>query len=125
MAAFMITLECGHEVEWQEAPGDGGAPVVDLPIYCHICGNDQEIVECNPEQYVIETLTLSDQEPQQSHSPYGGWTAGEKVTIFYDTSSGSYGYCFSGVGDTGLYSESDDVTGFASSEAAKAAVRSR
>lgn len=123
MTAFTITLECGHEADWNEAPGSGGGPVVGRPVYCEKCEADQLIEECDPRQYTVETITLTDNEPQQSPSPYGGYTAGSQTTIFYDTRSGSYGYCFHGVGNSGLYSESDDVTGFASAaEAQEAAI---
>ena len=121
MAAFTMTLECGHEDQWNEEPGAGGGPYNGLPTYCSQCGEDQLIEECAPCQYTMETITLTDTEPQQSPSPYGGYTAGTQVTIFYDTTDGTYGYCFSGVGDTGLYAESDDVTGFASAEEAQQA----
>ena len=121
MAAFTMTLECGHEAQWNEEPGDGGAPVNGLPIYCSECGADQEIVECDPRQYIIEMITLTDTEPQQSPSPYGGFTAGTQTTVFYDTTDGTYGYCYHGIGDTGLYSESDDVTGYASADEARQA----
>lgn len=121
MAAFTMTLECGHEMQWQEEPGSGGGPVVGNAVYCAGCSVDQLIEECDPRQFSVETITLTDTEPQQSASPYGGYTVGTKATIFYDTNNGTYGYCFHGVGDSGLYSESDDVTGFASADEAKAA----
>lgn len=121
MAAFTINLECGHEATWKEPPGDGGAPYNGLPVYCEKCEEDQLIEECLPRQFTIKTITLTDDEPQQSPSPYGGYTAGEQATIFYDTSAGAYGYCYHGVSASGLYGESDDVVGFSSAVSAEEA----
>lgn len=69
------------------------------------------------------TFTLSELEPAQSPSPYGGWTAGDKGTVFYDEGSSSWGYVLHGIGPTGLAYESEDVTGFASADEALAAMR--
>lgn len=121
--SFTLNLECGHEAQWNEMPGDGGAPYSGLAVYCHQCQEDRAIEDCEPRQFNVKTITLTDNEPSRSPSPYGGYTAGSQATIFYDTGDGTYGYCFHGVGDSGLYGESDDVTGFASAaEAEDAAI---
>jgi hypothetical protein len=71
----------------------------------------------------IKTITLSETEPSQvSCSPSGSaWTAGDQVTIF--ETDDSFGYCFHGIGKTGLYYEGDDITGFSTADEAEADAR--
>lgn len=71
----------------------------------------------------IKTIQLSESTPRQSPSPYGGYTMGDRATIFYDEESESYGYCYHGIGEGGNAYESEDVTGFATAAEAEAEAR--
>ncbi len=122
MRKFECYLECGHKLDWRETPLDVAPhlPHEGAIAYCAICEADQEIAEVEPQKWIIEIETLSETEPRQTPCPPSGmaWQAGDEVIVFYDTRSGTYGYCFSGVSPDGLAYESDDVTGFTSPEEA-------
>ncbi len=120
---FKCALECGHTVGWKEPIGDasGGLPYVGLPIWCEECQADCEIVECEPYQVIVEDILLSENEPYVTGcSPSGwAWQMGDRLSVFYDTASGSWGYCFYGVSRDGNAYEGDDITGFASADEAR------
>jgi len=126
MDKFVCLLECGHEVDWAETPGLPGAdlPWVGRFAYCEACGGERLIEEVYPSQWDVETILLSETEPSQTDAGASGmaWTSGEKAVVFYDTLTGTWGYCIYGIGYTGLAFETDDVVGFASLEEAKQAV---
>jgi|GEM_PF-1577000 len=117
MKDFTIELECGCEMGW-EMPGRwADMPYVGHYVWCERHG-DTRIAAVDPDRWDYDTFTLSEHEPRQSGSPYGGWTAGDEVTVFWDANDGSWGYCFHGVSQDGLAYEADDVLGFESADAA-------
>lgn len=107
MSGFTCTLECGHQVSWQEDALTPGAhlPSNGILAWCAECAQDQAIEECEPRQVDVDRMA---------------YTSGEVAVIFYDTRSGTYGYCFTGVSDLGMGFESDDIVGFESVADAKA-----
>lgn len=120
---FEVILECGHRVSWQEPIGDpsGGLPYVGLPVWCEECQTESEIVECDPRQVIVEDILLSENDPHVTGcSPSGwAWQMGDRLSVFYDTASGSWGYCFYGVSRDGNAYEGDDITGFTSADEAR------
>ena len=126
-AQFTVELECGHTAQWPEVPiaPDADLPWVGKPVRCRRCGEIRLIAEVEPGRVDIETITLSEAEPRQTPAGASGeaWQAGDKVTVFYSTEDGAFGYCFHGVGQGGLAYESEDVTGFHSPQEALEAAR--
>ena len=108
MKNFICILECGHEIQWTENPFTPGAdlPHVGRIVFCQDCEEDQEVVRILPEEITVETIIINEE---------------TKLHIFYDSTEGNWGYCFSEKDNNGLYFESDDVVGFLSLKEAKEA----
>lgn len=117
----MITIEyflrCQHTITVPFDPKNPPSMRMYSDVHCRQCGASREVVDVDPSIIDTKTVTLSRHEPRQE-LPYGGFTAGDKATIFYSPKDGSWGYCFHGVGFTGLAYETDNVTGFSSEEEA-------
>ena len=122
MVDWEVGLDCGCDSDWEDVAPGGDLPYVGHYAWCPTHG-DTTVSRIDPERADFEHVLLSEQEPAQSGSPYGGFTAGDKVAIFWDAYDGSWGYCFYGVSQDGLAYESDDVTGFESAEAALEAAK--
>jgi len=122
MSYWKVRLDCGCDSSWEEPGMSSDMPYVGHYAWCERHG-DVTVAEVEPARWDWNSFTLSPDEPAQSGSPYGGWTAGDKVVVFWDTRDGSWGYCFYGVSRDGLAYESDDVTGFESAEAALEAAK--
>jgi len=99
--AFELILECSHLATWREPPGAGGGPYFGLVVFCDQCSADSEIVKCEPRLYDIKTITRVN-----------------RVTIFYDARTGTWGYHVHGIGKGG-----DVVTGFVSAREAEEVAR--
>lgn len=127
MENLKVYLDCGHDFEWGESPLTPGAslPHVGQIVYCNECQDDQEITEIEPSTFTVRTEQLSKDKPSQTPCPPSGtaFTVGDEVAVFYDTYSGTWGYCFFGVGEGGNAYESENVTGFDSPDAALEAAR--
>ena len=85
---FTCSLECGHQIEWDDDPERPGAdwPHVGRMAHCPECASDQEIVGIDPEQLEVMTETLSESLPYLIDAGLYGivWQAGDEVTVFYD-----------------------------------------
>ncbi|RJQ46857.1 MAG: hypothetical protein C4534_02085 [Gaiellales bacterium] len=117
MTTITCSLECNHSIEWGDTPETPGA---DLPfegrtVYCPECEADRTVEECDPSTLSIRNITLSGRPPTNERQPQPG----DLAAILWDTRTGTYGYCFHGIGPTGLAYESDDYTGFDSPEVAE------
>lgn len=87
---------------------------------CPLCGGFLER-EFDPPQLDVETFTISDHQPHQTSAGASGtaWQEGTNVTIFWDLTAQSFGYCFHGVDRNGNAFETDDIIGFSTTDAAR------
>jgi hypothetical protein len=117
MYKFNLLLECSHDVEI-DIPTSG--PYQDMSYFiCPECGDERKVADSIPIEYDVISEVVSENAPGQTPCPPSGtaWTAGDRLNVVIRPDG--YYYYFSGVGDTGLYYETDDVGPFNTLEEAR------